>query len=456
MSKVYKAFKKTPIQIQNIAVTLASINLYRVRRGGNYKYYRKYYLQWDKASKESLKVEQNKRLKEFLSYAKNNSKWYKMLNKISDLGVENLSFLPILEKRDIIENLDGIKTIPEKEGLIHQTSGTTGAAMKTVMTKGDMQERWAIVDNYKAQHGFKFGGKTAWFSGKNLISEKDIKKGVCSHYDFINKIRFYSTFHINEQNFNAYWNSLNKFKPEFIVGFPTSVYQICEIADEKGLRLNNSVKVFFSTSETLLPHHREVISRVFDCKVSDHYSASEGAPIIIECTSDRLHMHPLTGIFEVVDENMNPTNEGELLVTSFTSKGTPLIRYRVGDRIKLASRNKVCECGSNFPLVEKIEGRSNDYIYSPQRGRVNLVNIGNSAKGIEGIVCFQVIQDSESEILVLVVKTERFNTNSEQNFILALRERVGSTMSIDIKYVNDIPREKGGKFRVVKNNLKLS
>lgn len=455
MSRFHEVFKKMPIQIQNIAITLASTNSYRVRHGGNYKYYRKYYLQWNDTSKEKLQIEQNNRLQEFLNYTKNNSKWYESLNRVKDLSIANIMSLPILEKRDLIENFDIIKTLSEKEGLLHQTSGTTGAAIKTVMTKDNMQERWAIIDNYKAQHGFEFGKKTAWLSGKNLITDRDLQKDICSHYDFINKIRFYSTFHINEKNFDIYWKSLNKFKPEFIVGFPSSVYQICEIADEKGLSLSHSVEVFFSTSETLLPHHREVISRVFGCRVSDHYSASEGAPIIIDCVYGNLHMHPLTGIFEVVDENMCPTNEGELLVTSFTTKGTPLIRYRVGDRIKLAPEHKLCVCGSNFPLVERIEGRSNDYIYSPQRGRINLVNIGNSAKGILGMICFQIIQDYDNEIKVLVVKTKQFNEISEQKFILALKERVGSDMLIDIQYVDDIPREKGGKFRVVKNNLEL-
>lgn len=78
-----------------------------------------------------------------------------------------------------------------------------------------------------------------------------------------------------------------------------------------------------------------------------------------------MHIQPLTGVFEVVDENMQPAQEGEILVTSFTTEGTPLIRYRIGDRITLIPKDKQCACGSCFPLVEKIEGRSTDYIFSP-------------------------------------------------------------------------------------------
>ena len=56
----------------------------------------------------------------------------------------------------------------------------------------------------------------------------------------------------------------------------------------------------------------------------------------------------------------------------------------------------------------------------------------------------------------MVVRTEQFSDTSRQDFILALRQRVGNDMEIDIQYVDDIPKEKGGKFRLVKNNLKTS
>lgn len=454
MSFIYKAFKKTPFPAQNIAITLASTNLYRVRRGGNFKYFQNYYAKWDSKDITEVMVEQKKRLEEFLNYAQKKSNWFEDKLKDYQLMSTDINTLPLLEKRDIIHNFDQIKTIKEDKGIVNQTSGTTGAAMKTVMTICDMQERWAVVDNYMKKHGYKFRRKTAWFSGKNLITDKDIRKGRCSHYDFLNNIRFYSTFHISYENFDVYWKSLNEYKPEFIVGFPTSLYQLCEIADARGLQLTRPVKVFFSTSETLLPQHRELISKVLGCKVRNHYSASEGAPIITECTAGNLHMHPLTGVFEIVDEDMNPASEGELIVTSFTSKGTPLIRYRVGDRITLESSSN-CSCGSVFTLVNHIDGRANDFIYSPERGRVNLVNMGNSAKGIEGIVCFQITQDLRNEVIVSVVKTSFYTSHSEDSFKSALKDRLGNSMNIIIKYIDDIPREKGGKFRIIKNNLNL-
>ncbi|WP_198329216.1 phenylacetate--CoA ligase family protein [Psychrobacter faecalis] len=453
MSILFKAFKAAPIQIQDLAITIVSSNLYRIRHGKKYKEYKKYHKKWERSNATQLKKEVDKRFTDFLTYVHENSKWFnKNLTRemISNLDIYTL---PILEKSDLINHFDEIRTVKKRSSIINQTSGTTGSSLKTYMTKEDMQERWAIVDAHKETHGFKFGKKTAWFSGKNLITERDISKGICSHYDFINKIRYYSTFHISNKNFDVYWKSINSYQPEFIVGFPSSVFTICEIADSKGLRLNKPVKVFFSTSENLTPKYREVISRVLGCTVADHYSASEGAPIITECSAGSLHLNPLSGIIEVLDDDLLPVTEGELIVTSFTSRGTPLIRYRVGDIVRLAPKDMTCSCGSSFPLIESIEGRSSDYIYSPEKGKINQVNIGNSAKGINGIICFQVIQNYKDSIKVMIVKNNSFTTDSEIAFIQALKQRVGSKMTIELSYVQDIPREASGKFRIIKSNL---
>src|SRR5690606_19593805 len=142
------------------------------------------------------------------------------------------------------------------------------------------------------------------------------------------------------------------------------------------------------TAETLLERDVNAIRKFFSCNVRDQYASSEGAPFITQCSEGNLHYEMLTGIIEVVDDNLQPSNEGEILVTSFTTKGTPLIRYRIGDRIKLASNDLICPCGQHTPIVEKIHGRPNDYILSPDHGQVNLGNISNCTKGVKGIMQF--------------------------------------------------------------------
>lgn len=439
--------KYAPVFLQNIAISLYNNILYARRHGGNYQYYRKYFKEYDASSADEILVEHSRRLKEFIKHSKLYSKYY------SKISAEILSQFPILEKEVLLKSLNEINTLKENDAIVSLTGGTTGASMKVLYTKKNTQERHALLDHFRAQYGYRLGKKCAWFSGKSIVTEKDLKKGICYRDDYINKIRFFSTFHITGNNFDVYWAAFCKFAPEYMVGFPSSVYELCSIASARGLKLENTVKAFFPTAETLLPVHREVISSVLGCKIANQYASSEGAPFILECEQGGLHIHPLTGVFEVVDENMQPAQEGEVLVTSFTTEGTPLIRYRIGDRIKLAPEGAKCACGSCFPLVEKIEGRSTDYILSPTHGKVNLGNISNSTKDVEGIIQFQVVQKTVDSVEVLVVASPAFNEKEKNKFIAALAERFGPQLSIKVRIVAELPKEKSGKFRIVKNLL---
>lgn len=449
MSLKYKFFSFIPYFLQNCIISFLNNKNYTMRHGGRYNEFREYYKRADLLNEHDLKLAINEKKDNFLNYSINKSKWYSAYENI------NFSDIPPLNKVDLINNLNDIKTIDEKKGIVSLTGGTTGASMKVIYTQEDMQERFAILDHFRAKHGYNLGKKTAWFSGKNLITKSDLRKGHCSHYDFINKIRFYSTFLINVENFDIYWQDLNKFKPEFIVGFPSSVYELCKIAKSRGLKLEKSVKVFFPTAETVLQEHRTVISEIMGCKLVDQYASSEGAPFILECDQGKLHLHPLTGIFEVVDSELKPSRKGELLVTSFTTHGTPLIRYRIGDSVELGSGMEFCACGSKFPVVESIQGRTTDYIYSEEYGKVNLGNLSNSTKDVEGIICFQILQDNYDSLDLFIVKNNKFSKLEENKFISSLRERVGEKIGINITYVDNIAKEKSGKFRIVKNNLKI-
>jgi len=199
---------------------------------------------------------------------------------------------------------------------------------------------------------------------------------------------------------------------------------------------------------------RNPIETFFHTKVRDQYASSEGAPFIYECPEGNMHMDLRSGVFEVLDNNGNPCEKGNLVVTSFSTKGTPLIRYKIGDTVKLT--RKTCTCGNNNPLVDYISGRINDFIFSPENGKINLGNVSNCLKGVHGIIKFQVIQEVEEEITVLAIKDESiFTLKDEEVFLNNFIERMGKFIKIDLKYVKEIPNEKSGKFRIVKNSLEI-
>src|SRR3546814_9563088 len=82
------------------------------------------------------------------------------------------------------------------------------ASMKVIYHPEDMQERFALKDYFRSRYGYKLGRKVAWFSGKSLLRPTDLASGRVWRDDHINKIRFFSTFHIGPNNFEAYWRAL--------------------------------------------------------------------------------------------------------------------------------------------------------------------------------------------------------------------------------------------------------
>ena len=454
-----KAYEISPDFIQNCFVSIFDFFQYKKRHGGVYKYWKTYYQQNDSLPLAELIKEQNRRLIDFIRFVVAKSSFYNKLYAGIDIfseikTVEDLTKLPIIDKETIRKNIKNISTIKKWRAYVAHTGGTTGKSLEVFFSWEDMQERFAILDTFREKYGYKFGQKTAWFSGKNILNATNVKKNRYWKTDFLFNIRYYSTFHINPQSIPYYIENLNKYKPAIISGFPSSIYEIAKYGELKNMSLDYKPKVIYTTAETLIPKQTEIIKMFFGCNLFDFYSSSEGSPFVFQCEKGNMHYNLLSGVIEIVDANLNPSKKGEALVTSFTTKGTPLIRYRIGDTMKISGR--ICSCGNNYPIIDKIEGRVIDYIYSNETGPINLGNISNCVKYVNGIVKFQVVQDKIDEINVKIVKvSDEYSLKDEAMFLQELKNRLGQKMKINFEYQNDIPNEKSGKYKIIKNNIKM-
>lgn len=455
MSKDY-IYKFLPLFIQNLLISGYNYMSYRKRYGGKYRLYLNLFKRNKNLSLKQLEEIQNLKLKNFLAYTLKESSYFNKLyyDKINrnDFGLNDFA---IQKKETLRKSIDQIKTIKKNNGIVSKTGGTTGKSLEVVFTKEDMQERFAMLDAFRMKNGYKLGKKTAWFSGKSILTARDLKKNRFWKTDYFYKVRYYSTFHINDKYIGYYLQNLLKFKPDFFVGFPSTILRIAKYGNKHNIKFpSNTVKAIFPTAETITKESRYIIETYFGTKMFDQYASSEGAPFIFECVKGNLHLELQSGVFEVLDDNDLPVNSGRLIVTSFTTRGTPLVRYDIGDRITLEDEIKVCSCGNNNPMVKEILGRIDDFIYSPENGKINLGNISNTLKGTVGIKKFQVIQNSLEKIQILIEVDANFTEKSEHTFIRNWIDRVGNKMVIEVSSVEKIKVENSGKFRVVKNNIK--
>jgi phenylacetate-CoA ligase len=436
-----------PPAIRDAAVTAGGTRLQLIRRMGEYPLWQRRYREWRRLSFEELLGLQQKRLDELLRYAAENSPFYRSrFSRVSQLALKDI---PILEKAELQTNIDQI-VVGEKSRLVPCfTGGTTGSGITVYSRKQDLQQRFAILDLFWEMHGFHLGReRVAWFSGRDLVWDADAQAGCFWRNNWLYKVRYYSTFHMSQERLGAYVQDLSDFKPSFLSGFPSAIAEMARFIRSSGTTLPFRPKAIFVTSETLTPDQRDVMEGVFGCKVRNQYCASEGTPFIVECTAGNLHLDLSTGVIEIVDENGRAADEGEMLVTPFFATGTPIIRYRIGDRIKMSEQCH-CSCGWDTPIVDAIQGRAADYIEVPGRGKIFCSQIGDCVKGVSTVLKFQVEMSNNALQVYLVADPLAFAAKDKNTFLHKVHERMGE-VPVVFHFVEDIPRTRSGKHTVVR------
>ena len=449
MSRSETLYRALPAPLQSLAVTVRGAQLAAERYGAVYRRARREIprvLALPRAELERVQMEQ---LRGLVAYAQARSPYHRRALQGVDpralRTVQDLRALPVLEKEALRAHAGEVYTLPLSEAVEGHTGGTTGKSLVVAFTRDDFQRRMAELDHFKAVHGARHGMRRATFSGKHILGG-EARGGVFWRTNWVLRQRFYSTFHMAPANLPAYVADLERYRPQILDGFVSCLADVCAHVVARGRPLSFRPVAVFPTSEPLYPHQRELMRRVFGVEPRDQYASSEGAPFVTECPRGRLHYLLHTGVIET-------DGSGESLVTSFTTHGTPLIRYRIGDRIAL-DPGGVCGCGWDTPLVRGIEGRSIDFLYTPERGRIYSPNMANTVKNLpNAVVQAQFVQDAPDRVRVrLVVDPARFVPEAHAEVVRReVRDRLGERVQVEVEVVPAIEREASGKQRLVLN-----
>jgi phenylacetate-CoA ligase len=439
MSANETLYRVAPYSLQTALVSLYGLKLLVLRRGPVYWNAKRFWHESAGWSRAQLEEYQAGRLTRFVEAARLNSPFYReRLAGLTVRSVADLRRLPVIDKETFRTNLPSIRTIPR--GTVVHTGGTTGKPLEVLFAKHDLEERFGVLDAWRETHGVANGRRRATFSGRIIVppGRPPTRFAVTN---LALRQRLYSCFHLHEANLEAYVADLERFQPEFIDGFPSAIATLAGHLAATGRRLSPSPKVVFTTSENLYDHQRVLIQQAFGCPVRNQYASAEGAPFVVECPLGRLHYDLRTGVIEA--------GEGSILVTSFTTSGTPLIRYRIGDQMEFA--DGVCDCGNQNPLVSRIVGREQDYLVSPERGMV-AVGLIDIFKALPPVVKqAQVAQEQPNAVVLrLVIDQAGFAPEHEEVLRGGLRERLGPSMAITIERVDRIDPEPGGKILYIK------
>lgn len=459
MKPLEHLYSKLPVWLQDLAVTAQGAAFRRQRYGDGFQEEYALLKATEMAPALQLELLQAARLKRMLSHAAKTVPYYRSLlrpNTIERLragDLRALQELPITPKeavrRHTLEFCTGGRT--EKNWIPWNTSGTTGTPMTLHYSPRAVARQYAFVERYRELAGVSRFHRRAQFTGK-LIVPTD-RSTRYWRYDWANQALLLSSVHLDLSTIPQYLEALRRFQPEFISGYPSAIALLAKQAvrfPEQSIRL----KAVLTSAETLTDEQRELIETGFQTKVYDQYGQTEMQSFWFECRYRRMHAHPLFGVTEILRPNGDPCRPGEtgnVVLTGVINDAMPLVRYQVGDQAAWSEEER-CPCGRNMPMIAMIEGRRDDYVYSPERGLVG--RLDPALKGVNGILECQFRQEVPQRLDVVYVPLPSCSGQDIEVLERNLKQRLGSSMEISFHAVAQIPRGANGKFRTVISSVR--
>jgi len=434
------------------------ISYYFLRRRKVIHYY-KYFQKRKYQFFERIKDQQEKQLKKLVEFVYKNVPYYTRLFdqiciKPSDItSIKDLEKLPILTKQTIKKNWQNFipKNINELKSLNGSTGGSTGEPLKYRMSLNDYVRGISLLYRGWGYGGYKLGDKVAMIGGSSLIPSQKLELKMKIRDYFLN-IRRYSSFEMSKENLTRYIHDMNKWKPDFLRGYPSSIYQIATFIRENNLKIKFQPKSIFTTAEKLFYNNRTLIEKVFGTKVFDGYGLNDGGISAYECEAhDGMHIDMERAILEVSDSNGKQiiNKEGKILATSLYNYSLPFIRYDTGDLGTISYSR--CPCGCKMLLLTEIAGRITDSL------KLNNIIIGSPVltvlMGKFDIETYQIIQEKFNSIVCKIIKGKTYKKEDEEFIKKSFYSHVGK-INIKFDYVNSIPTTKASKYKFIINNMK--
>jgi phenylacetate-CoA ligase len=268
--------------------------------------------------------------------------------KIRDL--EELKVLPVSKKETLIEHNDEIHTTAPFRKLFQcETSGTSGQVLTF-----RRDEYWDSANRAAAMRGYSWYGVEPWdrsvyFWGFNIRPRERARVRILDAFQ--NRFRAFS---YEDREIRRL--AMRTRRAVVLHGYSSMIFNVAKAFNEDpSLPKPERLKLVKGTSEKIFPAYQEEARKAFGRKIVSEYGAAEAGLIAFECPSGSMHIHLEGCHVEEVD--------GEILVTNLLSYSFPVIRYRLGDSVQLASDDFLCPCGMAHPVITEVLGRVGKVVY---------------------------------------------------------------------------------------------
>ena len=377
-------------------------------------------------------------------------------------SVEDISKLPFTLKTDLRDNYPfGMFTVPMSEIVrLHASSGTTGKPTVVGYTRNDLQMWAEVVTRALCMAGAHKNDIVQVAYGYGLFTG-----GLGLHYGTENLGA--TVIPISGGNTQKQIQLMQDFGSTVIACTPSYALFLAETMKEMGIDPETlKLRIGIFGAEPWSENMRREIEAKLKIRAIDIYGLSEivGPGVSCECEQQAgMHVTEDHFIPEIINpetlQPVTPGEVGELVFTTVTKEGIPLIRYRTRDLTRLVYDK--CACGRTLVRMEKCMGRSDDMLI------IRGVNVFPSQ--IESVLLdmsetephYLLIVEREDnlDILKLMVEVQEQFFSDEIRQLEALRRKIThniqSTLgiSVDVKLVEPktIERTAGKAKRVIDN-----
>lgn len=363
--------------------------------------------------------------------------------------LQRLSELPIIDKALLRDQGEVWRNEDDRRLIRQTTSGSSGEPLSFWLSPErvgmDVAAKWRATRWW----GLDVGDREVVVWGSGIETGGQTRLRVAR--DALFRSRLLPAHGLSDPKMDDMLAQIRRFRPRMLFGYPSVLARLAWRARDTGMDIRSTgVKVSFTTAEVLRPEWRHVIGDTFGCDVANEYGARDAGFIARECPHGSLHVTAEALIVEVLDDDDRPVHPGEtgnLVVTNLFSAGYPFIRYRTGDRARLSTG--ACACGRGLPVLEAVEGRSNDGLIAADGGWVHGSAINYTMRGFPELRSYKVVQQRRDLIEVFVVCTGAIPPAMRRDVVQRIRHCLGGGVEVKIIAVERIPPEANGKFRHV-------
>jgi len=415
--------------------------------------------QW--LSRAALEALQLQKLQVLLKSAQQHSPWHAERIANSGINLDEFSFdefrkLPTMNKADAQQYGQAMawKEVPGGS-FRYTTGGSSGAPL--IFRYGRSRQSSDAAGRIRARRWWQVnvGDREVYLWGAPVELNKTDK--IKTLRDRLINQLVLNVFAMSPSTMDSYLRMIHRFNPSCIYGYASSVALLAEYAKQNQQSLNlPALKVVCTTGEPLYPEQRQLIAEVFKVPVANEYGSRDIGFTAHENSHQQMLLMSESILLEVLDGSGQPVKAGEMgeaVMTGLCSEAQAFIRYRTGDKVRLAT--DLDKEGRGLHVIEEVLGRDTDFLIHQDGSIIHALAAIYVLRETPGIEQFKITQQAINEFEILVVCNEHWNSNDLAIIAEKFRTRFGSICITHIQLVNEILPESSGKMRQVVSKVAL-